>query len=260
VKRRAWLTALLLLLLASPLHAQASASTALDRIDQHLQAHRYADARQLLAAWWQESGEAATGDVRARALYLRAVLADDLAQAEHDLLRIAIEHPQAEHADAALLRLAQARFAHDDSTGAETFLERLVQDHPQSEHRAEALRLLGRRDLAPPLPQRAPSPANAARPTAAAAATRAPSRGAEIPPPGAEFAVQLGGFARVGDAEALRTQLRTAGFDAYLARLSGSAQTLVRVGSFRERAGAETMLRRLRAAGHDGDIVAISAR
>jgi hypothetical protein len=48
-------------------------------------------------------------DRRARALLLRSVLAESLEDAEIDLLRISVEHPQSPVADRALMRLAEGR-------------------------------------------------------------------------------------------------------------------------------------------------------
>jgi cell division septation protein DedD len=260
-------------LLAATAQAQGSAVLTLDQVEREMDAHRYAEARRSLARWWADAGEAATGEPRARGLFLRAVLGDDVAGAEQDLLRIAVEHPQSGFADRALFRLAQARLAQDDSTGAGTFLDRLLRDHPQSAHRADAARLLGRSEAAAPPTAAAPA---ATRPAAATRASTPPVTTPARPParaaadgragpaalpsevPGATYTVQVGSFARVAEAEALRNGLRQAGFDAFLARVSGSGNTLVRVGAYRERQAAQALQQRLRAAGHPGEVMSIS--
>jgi hypothetical protein len=229
---------------ASALQAQQPAPSGLDRVDEQVREHRYEEARSGIERWWETAGDTARGDVRAHGLFLRAVLTSKLEEAERDLLRIAVEHPQSEYASRALLRLAHLRRAGGDTAGARVFLERLVQDHPNSSERAPALAMLGGARASPSPPARA-------------AAAPARQRPAPEYPPGAEFTVQVGAFAAIAEAEALRDRLRAGGFDAFLARLGGRSQTLVRVGSFRERAGADALMRRLRAAGHPAQVVAI---
>jgi cell division septation protein DedD len=251
-----------------PAVAQQAGAADLDRAEELLGEHRYADARAAVRAWWDASGEAARGDLRARGLFLRAVLNTEPASSESDLLRIAVEHPQSPHADRALLRLAQFRLARGDSAEARALLERLVRDHPQGGERDRAIALLRplggavtrpSRSAAPATPSGRPPAAPAAAPQrpSAAPAPSAPGRPAEYRP-GVDYTVQAGAFSAVSDAEALRARLRAAGFDAYLARVGGDGRTLVRVGTFRDRAAAEALQRRMRTAGFPGDAVAIN--
>jgi hypothetical protein len=246
-----------LLVLAAGAAALQAQQPGLDRVDEQLREHRYEEARSGIERWWQTAGDTARGDVRAHGLFLRAVLTSNLEAAERDLLRIAVEHPQSAYAGRALLRLAHLRRAGADTAGARVFLERLVQDHPNSPERAPALAMLGGARAPPSPPARAAAAPVPSGPPARAAAAPARQRPAPEYPPGAEFTVQVGAFATIAEAEALRDRLRAAGFDAFLARLGGRSQTLVRVGSFRDRAGADALMRRLRAAGHPAQVVAI---
>lgn len=263
MRRAAWLAVLLLATGASGAATQQSATLA--QVEQRLAEHRYADARAELQRWWAAAGETARGNDRARGLFLRAVLSDDPAAVERDLLQVAVEHPQAPVADRALLRLGQLRLAQRDTAGAAVFLERLVRDHPQSGERARALALLEQtgRAVAAAQPPAAREPAPRSPPATREPAARSapaaprPSTPAEYAP-GVDYAVQAGAFASVADAAALRDRLRGAGFEAYLARIGGSDRTYVRVGTFRERAGADTLARRLRAAGFEAGTVAIN--
>lgn len=242
-------------LMLPPRLASAQAAAAeLEAVERLLAEHRYADARRALSEWWATAGDTVGGARRAKALYLRAVLADSVSAAERDLLRIAVEHPQAAEADRALFRLAQARSIHGDSAAAAAYLERLVRDQPQSELRADALRLLGRseppraRAAAAPLPPAAPAPG-------------ATGAGREAPRVhGPELTIQVAMLPDVGAAIALRDALRRAGFDAHLARLGSGPETVVRVGTYLDRDAAEPVLRRLRAAGHAAEIVRIAGR
>lgn len=244
------------LMLAPRLASAQAAAAGLEAVERLLAEHRYADARRALSGWWATAGDTVGGARRAKALYLRAVLADSVSAAERDLLRIAVEHPQAAEADRALFRLAQARSIQGDSAAAAAYLERLVRDHPHSELRADALRLLGRSE--PPRARAAAAPLPAASPAPAAVGTPAAREAPRVDGP--ELTIQVATLPDVGAAIALRDALRRAGFDAHLARLGSSPETVVRVGTYRDRDAAEPVLRRLRATGHAAEIVRIAGR
>jgi cell division septation protein DedD len=245
----------LLLALASgagELAAQAGTGS-LAQVEDQIEAHRYTEARQQLTRWWQAAGDTASGDRRAQALHLRAVLAEDLDDAERDLARIVVEHARYPRADAALLRLAQLRFARADSAGGRAFLERLVRDYPQSGLRSRAVAMMGTAPAAtpaatPPAPPGRPPARTTAR-TPASAPVPAASRG--------RFTVQVGAFATAERAESVRTSLARQGFEAYLAEPADPRLTAVRVGHFADRAAANAMAQRLRAAGMPTMIVAL---
>jgi cell division septation protein DedD len=246
--------ALLAALAAAPLAAQTAVSPDLDGVERLVQSHRYDEARRGLAQWWESADAGANGEARARGLYLRAVLAADVAEAERDLLRLAVEHPHSPYADRALFRLAQSRLVHQDTAAARMYLERLVLDHPRSGHRAEALALLGRRET---VTERVPAPSPA--PVRTPARSPAPAPAAAPSPTRAEYTVQLGRFSSVAEAESLRDTLRRSGYSAFLARIGRGSTTVVRVGSYTDRAAAEAMMRRLRAAGHAAEVVVVAA-
>jgi hypothetical protein len=244
--------------LLGPVHAQANADP-LGETERLIAGHWYGEARDALASFWRRAGDSVRGDQRARALYLRSVLAESLDDAEQDLLRIVIEHPQAADADRALFRLALARTARGDSEGAELYLERLDRDYPTSPLRSSA-RVnpgLGAEESSR-MPT--PAPAGAAPAGRAVAAGAVPARGATGPAAAAtQLTVQVGQFATFADAEALRDQLRAAGFQPYLARVGQSGTTVVRVGQYPERAAAEAMARRLGQAGFSTRVTSIYA-
>jgi hypothetical protein len=244
--------------LLGPLHAQANADP-LRETERLIEAHRYGEARDALASFWSRAGDSVRGDQRARALYLRSVLAESLDDAERDLLRIVIEHPQAADADRALFRLALSRTARGDSEGAGTYLERLVRDYPTSPLRSSARVSLGLGSDESPAPP-TPAPAGTAPAGRAAAAGAVPARGATGPAAAAtQLTVQVGQFATFAGAETLRDQLRAAGFQPYLARVGQSGMTVVRVGQYPDRAAAEAMARRIGQAGFSTRVTSIYA-
>lgn len=132
-----------LLLLASADRGAAQAAL-LDRAADHAGRGEYTEARAAIGAWWEANGEEGAGAERARALYLRGVLASDVADAERAYLRLAVEHPLAPESDDALLRLGLARYGRGEWAGAERFLRRLVQEYPESPVRADGALWLGR--------------------------------------------------------------------------------------------------------------------
>ena len=81
---------------------------------------------------------------QADALYWRAVLSDDLAQARRDFLRLAEEFPRDPRTEDALLRLAQIELAHGERSVARRYLERLKLEHPGGRKVAQASYWLGR--------------------------------------------------------------------------------------------------------------------
>jgi cell division septation protein DedD len=253
--------ALVGILVPQLLAAQGSARTggdSLDEAERLLERHEYQGAGEAVGRFWSSAGDTVRGDRRARALLLRSVLSESLDDAELDLLRISVEHPQSPVADRALMRLAQARFAHGDSAGAKQFLERLVRDHPTSTLQRPAREMLGLPAVVASAP--APRAQQAAPPARQPAAPRAqtPARQAAAPPtPAGELTIEMGRFASVQEAEELRDAVRVAGFAAFLARPGRSGTTVVRFGSFRDRGAAEAAANRIRQAGFTAVITAV---
>jgi cell division septation protein DedD len=243
--------------IAGPVHAQQGQER-LGETERLIENQRYAEARETLAGFWSQGGETAQGDTRARALYLRSVLAESLDDAERDLLRIAIEHPHSVHADRALFRLAQARTARGDEAGASVYLERLVRDYPMSSLRTSARAMLGLSAEAPASAPAAPARVAARQPSPAPAAQPRSSSGAPAAS-AVPLSVQVGQFATVAEAEVIRDRVRAAGFRPYLARVGQSGTTVVRVGQFTDRAAAEAMARRVSQAGFAAQVTAVYA-
>lgn|GEM_PF-6963043 len=248
-----------LLLAAGHTSAAGQAATGPDEVRRLVGADRYADARAALRAWWGAAGDTATGDRRAAALYLRAVLTDSLDAAERDLLRVAVEHPLAPDADDALLRLAHVRLVRGDSAGAAGHLERLAADHPQSPHRSAGLALLAAlRPTARPSGSTASAPPSP--PQGARAPERAPASAAATRPPAPRtdrFTVEVSSQRSVAAASELRDALRAKGFTAFLVMVGDDATVRVRVGDFPTRDAAAPMATRLRRAGYRPTVVPV---
>src|SRR6478752_3147426 len=73
-----------------------------------------------------------------QALFWRASLASNAADAESDYRHIVVDYPLAPQAEDALLRLAQLELARGDRDGALTHLERIQRDYPRSKSLARA--------------------------------------------------------------------------------------------------------------------------
>src|ERR1700730_16900580 len=72
------------------------------------------------------------------ALFWRATLAADAADAESDYKHIVVDYPLAPQAEDALLRLAQLELARGDRDGALGHLQRIPRDYPRSKSLARA--------------------------------------------------------------------------------------------------------------------------
>lgn len=73
-----------------------------------------------------------------QALFWRATLASNAADAESDYRHIVVDYPLAPQAEDALLRLAQLELARGDRDGALAHLHRISRDYPQSKSLARA--------------------------------------------------------------------------------------------------------------------------
>jgi cell division protein FtsN len=72
------------------------------------------------------------------ALFWRASLASNAADAESDYKHIVVDYPLAQQAEDALLRLAQLELARGDRDGALSHLQRISRDYPRSKSLARA--------------------------------------------------------------------------------------------------------------------------
>src|SRR3954463_5332957 len=73
-----------------------------------------------------------------QALFWRASLASNAADAERDYRHIVVDYPLAPQAEDALLRLAQLELARGDKDAALTHLQRIQRDYPRSKSLARA--------------------------------------------------------------------------------------------------------------------------
>jgi cell division septation protein DedD len=124
-------------------------SPTLDRVDSLIAAAAYHEARTAIDGWWAGREAAnAQGAERARALMLRAILADDPAAAESDYLSIVLGYPATPHAPGALLRLGQGLLISGEAARAAGYLQRLVVDYPGRAERSQGLLWLARANYA----------------------------------------------------------------------------------------------------------------
>jgi cell division protein FtsN len=81
---------------------------------------------------------APTSQLYPQALFWRATLAANAADAESDYKHIVVDYPLAPQAEDALLRLAQLELARGDRDGALNHLQRIPRDYPRSKSLARA--------------------------------------------------------------------------------------------------------------------------
>ncbi len=81
---------------------------------------------------------AVTSPIYPQALFWRATLATNAADAESDYRHIVVDYPLAPHAEDALLRLAQLELARGDRDDALVHLQRISRDYPRSKSLARA--------------------------------------------------------------------------------------------------------------------------
>lgn len=269
----------LVLVLAAPGQARQGPVT-LEGIDSLLARGSYAQARTMLESWWSDlaSGKDPSPSHQAHALFLRARLNTDPRTAQNDYLTLALAHPAAPEAPAALLALGQGLLATGELQRAATYLERLARDYPTSPLRPIALLWLARVHLAAEQPNAACSSARqggaatrdgelvallraeeaaacgaAAKGTSdkpfAQTAERLPQTAASTPQ--RPFTLQVGAFRDVGGAASLAARLQKAGFETRIVTLPGNSLHRVRVGTFQTTAEASAMARKVRAAGFE---------
>lgn len=236
---------------------------ALASVDSLLARGSYAEARKQLESWWQGTAntEATSQNLRARALFLRARLHTDPRAAQDDYLTLALAHPAAPEAPAALLALGQGLLATGELQRAASYLERLARDYPTSPLRPLALLWLARVHLAADQPNAACTSARqggtATRDptlvtllkTEEAEACAAAASGRSDKPPAPAYTLQAGAFREAQGAATLATRLEKAGFHTRVVLVPGSPLRRVRIGAFQTSAEADAMARKLRAAG-----------
>lgn len=87
------------------------------------------------------SATTTTSPVYGEALYWRAALATNSADAERDYRRLVVEYPLSSHVDEALLQLAQLESAHGDRASATVHLNQFLSDNPKNPDRPKAMQL-----------------------------------------------------------------------------------------------------------------------
>lgn len=250
-RRRALLAAATVLL--GLLHAAASSSQTLDRVDELMREGRMEAAREALLEW--QAGAARPGrDDRQRALWFRAVLTVDPAQAEPVLRRLTLEYPGGAFTDRALYRLGVAAGLRGEPAVAARHFDVLLRDYPNSPVRTRAREWLGENRVA----------------VAGVGAGQSPETGPGEPEPrqgagrgaepsaqggqGGDFAAQVGAFGNLENARAVAVRLDEAGFRARVVLIRGSDFFRVRVGRFETADEARDLIQRLRDRGFDAGL------
>jgi len=212
-------------------------------------------------------------DGYAEALYARAFATSEAIDAERDYLRVAIEYPLSDRAEAAMRRVADFKMARGDRPGARRFYERLSTEYSGSPQAARSMYWAGRLALDDGEPQtgcryvsrardvvsredveltnqieylrtRCTQVSNTVRPTLSSPVTADSVRTVRPPATGSGFTVQIAAYNRKADADALYRRLKTRGFDV---RVTGSkAPYRVRIGRYDTREDATAALGRMR--------------
>lgn len=221
--------------LLGPWPMRAQTPSALAQIDSLVMAGSTEDARLALMTWWDQVDAPVSSTRRApaartelqHALWLRAVLTVDPAQAAVDYQRLVVEYPGGPYSGRALLRLAQAAEARGDAVRAREYLRTLLRDYPTSPARLDAGRML-------------PSVESAAQ--------------AQVPSPAGPWTVQLGAFASLDRARALREDIGADHLDARIVLVPPSSLIRVRTGRFQSKARAEGLRSALAARGMEATV------
>ena len=226
-----------------PMRAQTPSRLA--QIDSLVTEGRTEDARHTLMTWWdqldappnsRQRAPAARTDLQ-HAVWLRAVLTVDPVQAAVDYQRLVVEYPGGSYSDRALLRLAQAAEASGDAVRSREYLYTLLRDYPTSPARLDAGRML-------------PSVESAVQAQELADAVVSPTP-VPVPSPAGSWTVQLGAFASLERARALREEIGAGHLDARIVLVPPSRLIRVRTGRFLSKARAEGLRSALAARGLD---------
>lgn len=236
----------------------AQGPAGLEAVDALVRSGRTEEARVALLGWWEDGWEGAGREDAQRALWLRARLTVDPAEAELDYQRLAIEYPGGLYSDEALLRLAQAAHALGDSGAAAGYAAALTRDYPESAAGREARDWLAR--VGEPLASmRSTSvrgrPEAQQRSEIVSTTPPAPDRGPPPDPVSGAFGVQVGAFASAARAGSLRDRLTELGITARVVRLPRTQLLHVRVGRFDSEHEARELLAAVERLGFTGSVV-----
>lgn len=248
------LVSIVVIALASPLHAQATG-----RVTPRSDSLLYQRAQRLVAAGDGAEGRSLVDSMLAalspsapryaEGLYWRAALAVNGVDAERDYRRVAVEYPLSERVHDALIRLAQLELARGDRALARAHLQRLLREHPPASARASAWYWLARLDLEENSPARACAALDSARAHLPAADSELADRvararsgcGARQPVAAdasdSALTIQVAALPTRAAADRLRSRLAAQGHDARV--VGTSAPFRVRVGRYASRADAE---------------------
>lgn len=260
--------------LATPAAGQTSdpARAALDSVEAAADSGRAASARRALERWMGRRFAEAPQDLRVRARFLQARLAEDPEEARRAYALVALEggRPGAR----ARLRLAQLHLAEGRHERALEELATVRADVPGTELAARAWLWTGRvREaegegaVACEAYRRASEAAPGGEEGLGGAVARAVAacrRGDGTPEYAASdaggWAVQLGAFSMRASAEEVRSRAAEAGFDARVTeRDPGDGLIRVRVGGFDSESAAEEAARRIEEAGFRALVVEIGS-
>ena len=227
---------------------RAQTPSRLVQIDSLVMEGRTEDARQALMTWWDQVDAPANSRKRAptvrtelqHAVWLRAVLTVDPVQAAVDYQRLVVEYPGGLYSDRALLRLAQAAEARGDAVRAREHLRTLLRDYPTSPARLDAGRML-------------PSVESAVQAQGLADAVVS-STPVPVPSRAGSWTVQLGAFASLDRARALREEIGAGHLDARIVLVPPSRLIRVRTGRFQSKARAEGLRSALAARGLEATV------
>jgi len=240
--------ALVLVFLLSP-RATAQEAASLPRVEDLIAQGRILQAREVLEDWWAERGPDVSRSERQRSLWLRARLTVDPSLAELDLRRLVLEFQGGDYSDDALLRLAESAESRGDLPEALGHYSALIRGYPGSPFVPLARVWIGAHGGEVEA-QQAKAPDQEAVPGAGRA-----GEGSPVPEALGSFAVQVGAFRSMENAQSLAERLRGAGFQPRVVRLAGDDLTRVRVGRFQLRDEAEKLQRTLIGSGFDANIV-----
>ena len=137
--RPIWISAALILLVAGAADGQSSAraaDAAFARAQEMANDGNTPGGRALIDSIVKSTPP--TSPVYPQALYWRATLATNAADAESDYRHIVVDYPLAPQAEEALLRLAQLELARGDRDDALAHLQRIPKDYPRSKGIARA--------------------------------------------------------------------------------------------------------------------------
>jgi cell division septation protein DedD len=137
--RRLWFSAALIFAFAAPAEAQSPARAAeavFARAQEMANEGNTPGGRALIDSVVKATSP--TSPVYPQALYWRATLATNAADAESDYRHIVVDYPLAPQAEDALLRLAQLELARGDRDDALAHLQRIPKDYPRSKAIARA--------------------------------------------------------------------------------------------------------------------------